>query len=179
MNVWSDMRSLLEKLTVDEVWHHFTKVLDRSVLHIQKKGVSAGELKNLINVLNPHCDMIFVRMKILNDQCWRPSRDQHFTVKWVADPLCRILNVVLVNDIGRVLLLGSDDLARYLIVMAMQGFPQNLPADGIKLSDKVSREESQVVFLQDDRTSLFNLQSLHFNSYTQRKKSGSSIYINV
>jgi len=63
--------------------------------------------------------------------------------------------------------------------MAMQGFPQNLPADGIKLSDKVSREESQVVFLQDDRTSLFNLQSLHFNSYTQRKKSGSSIYINV
>ena len=77
----------------------------------------------------------------------------------VTNSLGCILDVILVNNVRRVLLLRANDLACDLVVVAVESLPQDLAADRVKLCHEMCGKKSQVVLLEDNGASLLYLQS--------------------
>ena len=94
--------------------------------------------------------MVFVWEEVLNDQGRRTSGDQHLAMELITYPLCCILNIILVNDVGRVSLFGTCDRTNHFVIVTVKSLSEHFPTDGIELGDEVSGEKPQVVFLEHD-----------------------------
>jgi hypothetical protein len=101
--------------------------------------------------------MVFVWEEVLNDQGRRKSGDQHLAMELITYPLCCILNIILVNDVRRVNLLGTCDLTNHFVIVTVKCLSEHFPADGIELGDEVSRKKPQVVFLEDNGAYIVDL----------------------
>jgi len=96
------------------------QLLYRCVFKIQEKGVSVWELKGLIGTHNLHDH---VARDLPDPKGWRLNWDQHLAMKEVAYLLGRVLDVVLVDDVRRPLLLRPKNLDRHLVVVTMESLP--------------------------------------------------------
>jgi hypothetical protein len=75
----------------------------------------------------------------------------------IAYPLCCILNIILVNDVRGVNLLGTCDLTNHFVIVTVKSLSEHFPTDWIELGDKMSGKKPQVVFLEHDGAYLVDL----------------------